>query len=166
MATTAQVYTYKGKDKRGKPIQGELKASSAAMVKAQLRKQGIAANRVKKKAKPLFAGQKPVKPQDIAIFTRQLATMMRAGVPLVQSFDLVGEGADKESLRDIIYTIRDDVSSGISLEGALRKHPKHFDDLFCSLVGAGEQAGALETMLDRIATYKEKIGRASCRERV
>ncbi|WP_297189014.1 type II secretion system F family protein [uncultured Porticoccus sp.] len=156
MATTAQVYTYKGKDKRGKPIQGELKASSAAMVKAQLRKQGIAANRVKKKAKPLFAGQKPVKPQDIAIFTRQLATMMRAGVPLVQSFDLVGEGADKESLRDIIYTIRDDVSSGISLEGALRKHPKHFDDLFCSLVGAGEQAGALETMLDRIATYKEK----------
>jgi len=156
MATTAQVYTYKGKDKRGKPIQGELKASSAAMVKAQLRKQGIAANRVKKKAKPLFTGQKPVKPQDIAIFTRQLATMMRAGVPLVQSFDLVGEGADKESLRDIIYTIRDDVSSGISLEGALRKHPKHFDDLFCSLVGAGEQAGALETMLDRIATYKEK----------
>ncbi|WP_036859294.1 type II secretion system F family protein [Porticoccus hydrocarbonoclasticus] len=156
MATTAQVYTYKGKDKRGKPIQGELKASSAVMVKAQLRKQGIAASRVKKKAKPLFTGQKPVKPQDIAIFTRQLATMMRAGVPLVQSFDLVGEGADKESLREIIYTIRDDVSSGISLEGALRKHPKHFDDLFCSLVGAGEQAGALETMLDRIATYKEK----------
>ncbi len=156
MATTAQVYTYKGKDKRGKPIQGELKASSAVMVKAQLRKQGIAASRVKKKAKPLFTGQKPVKPQDIAIFTRQLATMMRAGVPLVQSFDLVGEGADKESLREIIYTIRDDVSSGISLEGALRKHPKHFDDLFCSLVGACEQAGALETMLDRIATYKEK----------
>jgi type IV pilus assembly protein PilC len=156
MATTAQVYTYKGKDKRGKPIQGELKASSAVMVKAQLRKQGIAASRVKKKAKPLFTGQKPVKPQDIAIFTRQLATMMRAGVPLVQSFDLVGEGADKETLREIIYTIRDDVSSGISLEGALRKHPKHFDDLFCSLVGAGEQAGALETMLDRIATYKEK----------
>ena len=156
MATTAQVYTYKGKDKRGKPIQGELKASSAVMVKAQLRKQGIAASRVKKKAKPLFTGQKPVKPQDIAIFTRQLATMMKAGVPLVQSFDLVGEGADKESLREIIYTIRDDVSSGISLEGALRKHPKHFDDLFCSLVGAGEQAGALETMLDRIATYKEK----------
>ncbi|MEP3856010.1 MAG: type II secretion system F family protein [Porticoccus sp.] len=156
MATTAQVYTYKGKDKRGKPIQGELKASSAVMVKAQLRKQGIAASRVKKKAKPLFTGQKPVKPQDIAIFTRQLATMMKAGVPLVQSFDLVGEGADKESLREIIYTIRDDVSSGISLEGSLRKHPKHFDDLFCSLVGAGEQAGALETMLDRIATYKEK----------
>ena len=156
MATTAQVYTYKGKDKRGKPIQGELKASSAVMVKAQRRKQGIAASRVKKKAKPLFTGQKPVKPQDIAIFTRQLATMMKAGVPLVQSFDLVGEGADKESLREIIYTIRDDVSSGISLEGALRKHPKHFDDLFCSLVGAGEQAGALETMLDRIATYKEK----------
>ena len=156
MATTAQVYTYKGKDKRGKPIQGELKASSAVMVKAQLRKQGIAASRVKKKAKPLFTGQKPVKPQDIAIFTRQLATMMKAGVPLVQSFDLVGEGADKETLREIIYTIRDDVSSGISLEGALRKHPKHFDDLFCSLVGAGEQAGALETMLDRIATYKEK----------
>ena len=156
MATTAQVYTYKGKDKRGKPIQGELKASSAVMVKAQLRKQGIAASRVKKKTKPLFSNQKPVKPQDIAIFTRQLATMMKAGVPLVQSFDLVGEGADKDSLREVIYTIRDDVSSGVSLEGALRRHPKHFDDLFCSLVGAGEQAGALETMLDRIATYKEK----------
>ncbi|WP_438958680.1 type II secretion system F family protein [Porticoccus sp.] len=157
MATAqAQVYTYKGKDKKGKPIQGELKASNAVVAKAQLRKQGITAKSVKKKGKPLFGGSKPIKPQDIAIFTRQLATMMKAGVPLVQSFDIVGEGAESPALREMIYGIRDDVSSGISLAGSLRKHPKYFDDLFCSLVEAGEQAGALETMLDRIATYKEK----------
>lgn len=157
MATVqAQVYTYKGKDKKGKLIQGELKGSSAVMVKAQLRKQGIAATSVKKKSKPLFSRSKPIKPQDIAIFTRQLATMMKAGVPLVQSFDIVGEGAENPALQQMIYGIRDDVSSGISLAGSLRKYPKYFDDLFCSLVEAGEQAGALETMLDRIATYKEK----------
>ena len=150
------VFIYKGKDKKGKPTQGEIQGSSSAIVKAQLRRQGITTASVKKKPKPLFSSSKPVKPADICIFTRQMATMMKAGVPLVQSFDIVAEGADKESLRDLIHAIRDDVASGLSFGGSLRKHPKHFDDLFCSLVEAGEQAGALETMLDRIATYKEK----------
>ena len=157
MATAqASTFVYKGKDKKGKATQGEIKGTSLMLVKAQLRKQGIATTSVKKKAKPLFGGSKPIKPSDISAFTRQMATMMKAGVPLVQSFDIVAEGADKESLRDLISQIRDDVASGLSFGGSLRKHPKHFDDLFCSLVESGEQAGALETMLDRIATYKEK----------
>ena len=157
MATAQiQTFVYKGKDKKGKATQGEIKGSNLMLVKAQLRKQGVVPTSVKKKSKPLFGGSKPIKPADISVFTRQMATMMKAGVPLVQSFDIVGEGADKESLRELIGNIRDDVASGLSFGGSLRKHPKYFDDLFCSLVEAGEQAGALETMLDRIATYKEK----------
>lgn len=157
MATAqTQTFVYKGKDKKGKATQGEIKGTNLMLVKAQLRKQGVVPSSVKKKSKPLFGGSKPIKPADISLFTRQMATMMKAGVPLVQSFDIVGEGADKESLRELINAIRDDVASGLSFGGSLRKHPKYFDDLFCSLVEAGEQAGALETMLDRIATYKEK----------
>src|SRR5690606_36834879 len=109
-----------------------------------------------KKAKPLFSSKKPIKPADIAVFSRQMATMMKAGVPLVQAFDIVADGLDNPSLRDLILTIRDDVAAGGGFAPSLRKHPKYFDDLFCNLVEAGEQAGALETMLDRIATYKEK----------
>ena len=157
MATAqAHTYVYKGKDKRGKATQGEIKGANLILVKAQLRKQGVITTSVKKKSKPLFGGSKAVKPADISVFTRQMATMMKAGVPLVQSFDIVAEGADKESLRELINTVREDVSAGLSFGSSLRKHPKYFDDLFCSLVEAGEQAGALETMLDRIATYKEK----------
>lgn len=157
MATAElQTYTFKGKDRRGKPTQGEVRGHNLAMAKAQLRRQGINATSVKKKAKPLFSSSKPIKPADISVFTRQMATMMKAGVPLVQSFEIVAEGVDKDSLRDLINTIREDVASGLSFGNALRKHPKYFDDLFCSLVEAGENAGALETMLDRIATYKEK----------
>jgi len=158
MATAqVQTFTYKGKDKKGKPIQGEVKGSNPSLIKAQLRKQGITPTTVKKKTpRPFTSASKPIKPADIAIFTRQMSTMMKAGVPLVQSFDIVAEGAEKDSLRDMIHTVRDDVSSGLSFGASLRKHPRYFDDLFCSLVEAGEQAGALETMLDRIATYKEK----------
>lgn len=157
MATAqAQTFVYKGKDKRGKATQGEIKGTNLMLVKAQLRKQGVITTSVKKKPKPLFGGSKSIKPADICVFTRQMATMMKAGVPLVQSFDIVAEGADSETLRDLINDIRDDVSAGLSFGASLRKHPKYFDDLFCSLVEAGEQAGALETMLDRIATYKEK----------
>jgi type IV pilus assembly protein PilC len=157
MATAQpQTFVYKGKDKRGKATQGEIKGTNLMLVKAQLRKQGVITTSVKKKPKPLFGGSKPIKSADICVFTRQMATMMKAGVPLVQSFDIVAEGADSETLRDLINDIRDDVSAGLSFGASLRKHPKYFDDLFCSLVEAGEQAGALETMLDRIATYKEK----------
>lgn len=157
MATAqAHTFVYKGKDKKGKATQGEIKGTNLMLVKAQLRKQGVITSSVKKKSKPLFGGSKPIKPADVCVFTRQMATMMKAGVPLVQSFDIVAEGADSETLRDLINDIRDDVSAGLSFGASLRKHPKYFDGLFCSLVEAGEQAGALETMLDRIATYKEK----------
>src|SRR5690606_6776625 len=119
-------------------------------------KQGIIAKSVTKKAKPLFSTRKAIKPADIAVFSRQMATMMKAGVPLVQAFDIVADGLENPSMRDLVFAVRDDVASGGGFAAALRKHPKHFDDLFCNLVEAGEQSGALETMLDRIATYKEK----------
>ncbi|WKD48619.1 type II secretion system F family protein [Microbulbifer spongiae] len=154
---TAVAYLYKGVDSKGAKVQGEISGTSAALVKAQLRKQGIIANRVQKKPKPLFGGgKKKVKPADIALFTRQMATMMKAGVPLVQSFEIVADGLDNQGLKELIYKIRDDVASGTAFADALRKHPLHFDNLFCNLVASGEQSGALETMLDRIATYKEK----------
>jgi type IV pilus assembly protein PilC len=122
-----------------------------------LRQQGISPKSVRKKAKPLFGGRgKPIKPADIAIFTRQLATMLKAGVPLVQSFEIVEDGLEKSSVRDMVSGIRNDVASGTGLAPSLAKHPRHFDELFCSLVGSGEDSGTLEVMLDRVATYKEK----------
>lgn len=157
MATAPlSVYTYKGKNKQGKQIQGELRGSNASAVKAQLRKQGVITTNVKKKPKPLFKRKKSVKPSDIATFVRQMATMTKAGVPLVQSFDIVAEGTEHEEMRKIIHSLQDDVSSGVGFAAALRKFPRHFDDLFCGLIDAGEQSGSLETMLERVATYKEK----------
>lgn len=113
-------------------------------------------SKVKRKPKPLFGGSKKVTPFDIAMFTRQLATMMKAGVPLVQSFDIVADGLDNKGLQELVVAIRNDVASGTSFAGALRRHPKHFNDLYCNLVDSGEKAGALEQMLDRIANYLEK----------
>lgn len=155
-AAKSQVYTWQGTDRQGRPAQGESVGSSQAVVKAQLRKQGIAAKTVKRKTKPLFSAKKAIKPADIAIFARQLATMMKAGVPLVQSFDIVAEGLENPSMRDLVLEIKNEVASGTSLASSIEKHPKYFDPLFTSLVAAGEQAGTLETMLDRVATYKEK----------
>lgn len=156
-SSTSNVYVYKGVDKKGSKIQGEINGISPAIVKAQLLKQGISAKTVRKKPKPLFgSGGKAIKPADIAVFSRQMATMMKAGVPLVQAFDIVADGLENPSLRTLVLTIRDSVASGGGFAPSLRQHPKYFDDLFCNLVEAGEQAGALETMLDRIATYKEK----------
>ncbi|WP_444886935.1 type II secretion system F family protein [Microbulbifer sp. JMSA008] len=158
MANAAAVaYIYKGVDSKGAKVQGEISGTSPALIKAQLRKQGIIASRVQKKPKPLFGGgKKKVKPSDVALFTRQLATMMKAGVPLVQSFEIVADGLDNEGMRELIFKIRDEVASGTAFADALRKHPLYFDDLFCNLIASGEQSGALEVMLDRIATYKEK----------
>lgn len=155
-AAKSDIYIWKGKDRQGRPAQGELVGPNQTIIKAMLRKQGIAADTVKRKPKPLFKTKKAIKAADIAIFARQLATMMKAGVPLVQSFDIVAEGLENPSMRDLVIELKNDVASGTSLASSLSKHPKYFDDLFCSLVGAGEQAGTLETMLDRIATYKEK----------
>lgn len=155
--TAPSIFVFKGIDRKGKKISGEIDGSSAALVKAQLLKQGIKASQVRKKPKPLFGGGgKAIKPQDIAIFTRQMATMMRAGVPLVQSFEIVADGLENPTLRKLILEIREDVAAGNGFAKALEKHPKYFDELFCNLVDSGEQSGALETMLDRIATYKEK----------
>ena len=157
MAAENTVFFWSGTDRNGRKSKGEVLATSAAIARVQLRKQGVVAKSVKKKSKPLFTfGAKKIKPADIAIFTRQLATMMKAGVPLVQAFDIVAEGTDHEKMRELIMTVRTDVSSGTGLAGALEKHPAHFDELFCSLVASGENSGTLEVMLDRVATYKEK----------
>lgn len=160
MATTTgnDIFTWTGTDKNGRASKGEIRASSSSVAKAQLRRQGIKPKAVKKKPKPLFGSGKgkPIKAADIAIFTRQMATMMKAGVPLVQSFEIVEDGMDKPRMREMIAQIRNDVASGSGLAPALAKHPRHFDDLYCSLVAAGEESGTLEAMLDRVATYKEK----------
>lgn len=156
MAESA-VFVWEGKDKQGRKTKGEITSSTPALAKAELRRQGIVANRVtKKRAAIKLGGGGKVKPADIALFTRQMATMMRAGVPLVQAFDIVADGVDKPKLADLIRNVRQDVSSGNSFAASIRRHPNEFDDLFCNLVEAGEQSGALESMLDRIATYKEK----------
>ena len=155
-ATKSDLFTWSGTDKSGHNSTGEIRAASTAIAKAQLRRQGIMPKNVKKKSKPLFSSGKPIKPADIAIFTRQLATMMKAGVPLVQSFDIVAEGMEKPKMQELVTTVRNDVASGSGLAPSLAKHPRLFDELFCSLVASGEDSGTLEVMLDRVATYKEK----------
>jgi len=156
-SAVTNTYTYKGVDKKGTKVQGEINSSSPALAKAQLLKQGVSAKSVSKKSKPLFGGGgKAISAMDIAVFARQMATMMKAGVPLVQAFDIVADGLENPNLRKLVLAIRDSVAAGGGFAPSLREHPKYFDDLFCNLVDAGEQAGALETMLDRIATYKEK----------
>lgn len=155
-----QIFEWQGLDKQGNKKKGEVSGSSLAIAKAELRKQGIVPGKIKKKAQPLFGiggpKRKKIVPGDIAVFARQLATMMKAGVPLVQSFDIVADGVENQSMRELVIEIKNSVEGGNSLANALKNHPEHFDDLFCNLVGAGEQSGALETMLDRVATYKEK----------
>lgn len=150
------LFTYKGVDRKGNKVEGELAGASQALVKAQLTKQGIRPKVVRKKAKPLFSSAKKITPLDISNFTRQLATMIKAGVPLVQSFDIVADGSDNASMKTLINNIRDDVAAGTGFAVSLRKHPEYFDTLFCNLVESGEQSGALEALLERIAIYKEK----------
>uniref|UniRef100_A0A7C2B199 Type II secretion system F family protein n=1 Tax=Pseudomonas graminis TaxID=158627 RepID=A0A7C2B199_9PSED len=150
------VYTWEGIDKKGIKQKGEINGHNPALVKAQLRKQGINPTRVKKKAVSIFGSGKKIKPLHIAFFSRQMATMMKAGVPLLQSFDIISEGSDNPNMRKLIDDVKQEVAAGHSFAAALRQKPLYFDDLFCNLVDAGEQAGALESLLDRVATYKEK----------
>ena len=152
--SASYTFSYKGTDRKGNTVQGEISGSSPAIVKAQLAKQGINAKNIKKQSNT--SRGKSIKPADIAVFSRQMATMMKAGVPLVQSFEIVADGVDNPNLRRLVLNIRDSVAAGGGFANALRMHPKYFDELFCNLVESGEQSGALETMLDRIATYKEK----------
>ena len=147
------VFDWEGKDKNGKVVRGELRSGGAAMVNASLRRQGIMVTRVKKRR---TAGGRSIKQKDIAIFTRQLSTMMRAGVPLLQAFDIVARGSTNARMTKLLTDIREDVETGTSLSAAFRKHPLHFDALYCNLVEAGEAGGILEALLDRLATYQEK----------
>ncbi len=150
-------FIWEGSDRKGQRVTGTMSAPNQATTKANLRKQGITPIKVKKKSADLFAARKkPITPGDIAAFSRMIATMMQAGIPLVQSFEIIGRGHDNPSVQELLLNIKSNIESGTSFAESLRKYPRHFDDLFCDLVDAGEQAGALEEMLDRIATYKEK----------
>lgn len=148
-------YTWEGTDKKGKRLKGRMLAVSEAAVKADLRRQGVLAKKVRKELQ-LFKSGKKITAEDIALFARQLATMLQAGIPMVQCFDIIGNGHDKPSMQKLVLMIKSDVEAGTTLHEALAKHPLYFDDLFVNLVEAGEHAGALETLLDKIATYKEK----------
>jgi type IV pilus assembly protein PilC len=147
------LFTWEGKDKSGKTVQGELRASGESVVKASLRRQGILVTKVRKKK---IRSGKRVTEKDIALFTRQLATMMKAGVPLLQAFDIIAKGHANPSMSKLLLDLRADIETGTSMNQAFRKYPLYFDPLFCNLVAAGEQAGILEDLLDRLATYKEK----------
>ncbi|WP_455921773.1 type II secretion system F family protein [Pseudomonas putida] len=157
-AATAKVnvYAWEGLDRKGAKVTGEISGPNPALVKAQLRKQGINPGKVRKKSASLFSKGKRIKPLDIAMFTRQMATMMKAGVPLLQSFEIIGEGFENPNMRSLVNEVKQEVAAGNSFASSLRKKPQYFDELYCNLVDAGEQAGALETLLDRVATYKEK----------
>lgn len=148
-------FQWEGRDKRGTRVKGKSLAPDEAALRADLRRQGIAPSRIKKQAQAFKSGGK-VKPEDIAVFSRQLATMLAAGIPMVQAFEIVGNGNDKPAMQKLILDIKADVEGGTSLHESLGKHPLYFDDLFVNLVEAGEQAGALEALLDKVATYKEK----------
>jgi type IV pilus assembly protein PilC len=148
-------YSWEGRDKRGARIKGKSLAPDETALRADLRRQGIAPSRIRKQSQSFKSGGKP-NPQDIAVFSRQLATMLAAGIPMVQSFEIVGNGHDKPSMQKLILDIKAEVEGGTSLHESLAKHPLYFDDLYVNLVESGEQAGALESLLDKIATYKEK----------
>ncbi|CAI8743349.1 Type IV pilus assembly protein PilC [Pseudomonas sp. IT-P44] len=155
-AAKISVYAWEGTDKKGTKITGELSAQNPALIKAQLRKQGINPGKVRKKSASFFSLGQRIKANDIALFTRQMATMMKAGVPLLQSFDIIGEGFENPAMRKLVDEVKQEVAAGNSFAAALRKKPQYFDELYCNLVDAGEQAGALDTLLERVATYKEK----------
>jgi type IV pilus assembly protein PilC len=147
------IFEWEGKDRNGKVVRGELRAGGEAVVSASLRRQGILITKIRKRR---TAGGRAIKQKDIAIFTRQLATMMKAGVPLLQAFDIVGRGSTNPRMTKLLNDIRSDVETGTSLSSAFRKHPLHFDSLYCNLVEAGEAGGILEALLDRLAIYQEK----------
>jgi len=160
MAETAVASTvpfiWEGTDRKGKKIKGKSMAANEAAVRADLRRQGVVPSRIKKQSQGLFAGGGKITPGDIAIFMRQLSTMLAAGIPLVQSFEIVGSGHENAAMQKLIMAVKADVEGGSALAESLAKHPLYFDDLVINLVEAGEQAGALESLLDKIATYKEK----------
>jgi len=150
-------FLWEGMDKKGRKVRGETNAVSVAFVNATLRRQGINPVKVRKKGKAFFTRKKKITSKDVSIFSRQLATMITAGIPIVQSFDIVAKGHENPSMQALITSIRQDIESGTNLTTALGRHPLYFDALFCNLVAAGETAGILDSILEKIATYKEKI---------
>lgn len=155
-ATKTSTFAWEGTNKQGAKVKGESSGQNPALVKALLRKQGINPTKVRKKSASLFSAGKKIKPLDIALFTRQMATMMKAGVPLLQAFDIIAEGFENPNMRKLVDDLKQEVAAGNSFATSLRKQPQYFDELYCNLVDSGEQAGALETLLDRVASYKEK----------
>ncbi|GAB0109944.1 type II secretion system F family protein [Pseudoalteromonas distincta] len=154
---TLDTFQWVGVSARGKRLEGEVTGSSIALVKAQLRKQGVTPSKVKRKAKPLFGVHtQKITPKDIALVTRQIATMLTAGVPLIQSIEMIASGSNNKSVSKLMNAIGGDVKAGQTLSSALRKYPRYFDDLYCDLVESGEQSGALDKIFDRVAIYKEK----------
>ena len=149
-------FVWEGTDRKGQKVKGKAMAASEAAVRADLRRQGVVPTRIKKQSKGMFGGGGTITTGDISIFMRQLATMLAAGIPLVQSFEIVGNGHENAAMQKLILAVKADVEGGTALADAMSKHPLYFDDLVINLVEAGEQAGALETLLDKIATYKEK----------
>ena len=155
-ALKQNTFVWEGKDSKGQKIKGETTGANVALVKASLRRQGITPSKVRKKSKPLLGGKGKVKPADVAIFSRQLATMMNSGVPLVQAFEIIGRGHENKAMQELLLGIKSDIEGGSNLSDALAKHPLIFDDLYVNLVRAGEHAGILDSILDKVATYKEK----------
>ncbi len=153
-AAKEYLFAWEGKDKAGKVVRGEMRAGGLTLVQTTLRRQGITVGKIKKQS---FGGMRKISEKDITLFTRQLATMIKSGVPLLQAFDIVGKGASNPSMGKLLADIRADVETGSSLNASFRKHPDQFDPLFCNLVAVGEQAGILEGVLERLADYKEKI---------
>ena len=151
--TKEYTYSWEGKDKTGKIVKGEMRAAGQALLSANLRRQGIKVTKIKRASN----SNKAITEKDITLFTRQLSTMLRSGVPLLQAFDIVGKGHHNPSVARLLLTIKTDIETGSSLQQAFKKHPLYFDDLYCNLIGAGEAAGILDSLLDRLATYKEKI---------
>ncbi|NMX57272.1 type II secretion system F family protein [Pseudomonas sp. WS 5532] len=156
MNDASTIYAWEGTNRKGRRVSGQATGHNLALIKAQLRQQGIYPGRVRKKAshRPYFAA--PIKPADIALFTRQLATLLKAGIALLQAFDIICEGFENRQMRALIKGLKQEIAAGSSLAAALRKQPRHFDDLYCNLIAAGEQAGALETLLERVAIHLEK----------
>lgn len=152
-----ETFVWEGVDKKGRKTKGQMEGASIAYINATLRRQGIKPKKVKRLSKPLFQTRKKITTKDVSIFTRQLATMLAAGIAIAQAFDIVGKGHENPSMQELIGSIKNDIESGTNLTDALSKHPLYFDALYCNLVSAGESAGILDGILDKIATYKEKI---------
>ncbi|WDU61533.1 type II secretion system F family protein [Pseudomonas poae] len=163
MNHASTIYAWEGINRKGRKVSGRTSGQSPAMIKAQLRQRGISPGRVRKKSPMLVNFTSPIKPADITLFTRQLATLLKAGIALLQAFDIISEGFDHRSMRALVQGLKQDIAAGTSLTEALRKYPRHFDDLYCSLVAAGEHAGALETLLERVAIHREKSQQLTAR---